>query len=86
MAKTEGGWNYRIVRYKSGEGFGLHEVYYDGSGQPWGMTYAAPGFVADAEEGSEGVLAMLDQAFSDARKHSVLEEPEVWPGVAPSVS
>jgi hypothetical protein len=21
-------WNYRIVRYRNGEGFGLHEVFY----------------------------------------------------------
>ena len=86
MAKTEGGLNYRIVRYKSGKGFGLHEVYYDGSGLPWGMTDDAVGFTAGADEGPEAVMAMLDQAFSDARKHSVLEEPEAWPGVAPTLS
>ena len=31
-------WNYRIVEYRDGSGFGLHEVFYDDKGQPWSMT------------------------------------------------
>lgn len=69
-------WNYRIVRYKNGGGYGLHEVYYDYEygGKIFGVTEAAVAFVCNAEEGPEGVKASLLMALADAGKYPVLEE------------
>ncbi len=36
-------WNYRIVKYADGSGFGLHEVGYNLMGEPVSMTAALPG-------------------------------------------
>lgn len=71
-------WNNRIVKYKNGSGFGLHEVYYNSAGEPCAMTENPKGFAADVEEGSQGVIESLELALSDAKKHPVLDEPEVW--------
>ena len=78
-------WNYRIVRYRNNEGFGLHEVYYDADGMPWGMTEDAVRFVCDAEEGPSGVKGSLLMAQSDSIKRPILDLPEdgKWPGKAP---
>ena len=77
-------WNYRIVRYRDHAGLGLHEVYYDDAGEPWGMTAEAVRFVCDAEEGESGIVASLVQALADVRKYPVFDEPEVWPGADPT--
>ena len=76
-------WNYRIVRYKDGSGFGLHEVYYDAEGEPWGMTKEPCSFVCDADEGPQGINAALLTARTDARRRPVLDEPKKWPGKTP---
>lgn len=76
-------WNYRIVRYRDSKGFGLHEVYYDSDGQPWGMTEEGCRFVCDADEGPGGIKGSLRIAATDARLCPVLDEPETWPGRAP---
>ena len=76
-------WNYRIVRYRDGEGFGLHEVYYDDDGQPWSMTEEATRFVCHPDEGPEGIKESLAMAMVDARKRPVLDQPETWPGKRP---
>ena len=47
-------WNYRIVKYLDDKGFGLHEVYYDKDGEPWGMTKWPVTFACDLEEGPGG--------------------------------
>jgi hypothetical protein len=73
-------WNYRIVKYLDGSGYGLHEVHYDKRGEPWGMTDEPCCFVSDTEEGAAGIWAALATARNDAQQRGVLEEPEVWPG------
>ena len=77
-------WNYRIVKYP-GEfgGFGLHEVYYDNKGQPWGMTTEPAGFIADLDQEPKEIIKMLKMAIKDTRKRGVLEEPKEWPGQEP---
>ncbi len=70
-------WNYRIVRHKKGH-FALHEVYYDEDERPFGMTEPID-FVADADEGPEGVINALEAALADAKAMPVLEYDEVLP-------
>jgi hypothetical protein len=76
-------WNYRVVRYRDGSGFGLHEVYYDKDGQPWGMTESAARFTCVPDEGPGGIRDSLRLAATDARLRPVLDEPGTWPGIAP---
>lgn len=76
-------WNYRIVHYK--DGFGLHEVYYDAAGLPWGMTDAPVRFTCDDDEGPAGIIESLKRALKDARERPVFDVPadDEWPGNAP---
>lgn len=76
-------WNYRIVRYRDGSGFGLHEVYYDDAGRPFGMTENPIGFCCDSEEGSAGIRGSLKLAIEGACGKAVMDEPSVWPGGKP---
>lgn len=68
-------WNYRVVRYPSGE-FGLHEVYYGEDGEPEGWTSRPISFVCDEEEGVDGISKSLAQALRDALCHPVLPIPD----------
>lgn len=76
-------WNYRIVQYRDGGGYGLHEVYYDDDGLPWSMTKQPASFVCGMEEGPAGIAGALMMARTDARKRPVLVEPKKWPGKNP---
>lgn len=76
-------WNYRIVKYRDGSGYGLHEVYYDADGKPWGMTRRPCSFGCDLEEGPQGIVTSLLTARVDARKRAILDEPKKWPGKSP---
>ena len=76
-------WSYRIVKYRNGACFGLHEVFYDAAGLAESMTTEAVGFVADADEGPAGVVRSLEMALRDATSRPVFDEPETWPGVNP---
>jgi len=76
-------WGYRVVRYKNGGGYGLHEVYYDDAGLPWGMTEKPTGFACDKDEGPTGIEEQLLMAIDDARNEEVFDEPEKWPGKSP---
>lgn len=67
-------WNYRIVRYADGRGFGLHEVYYGDEGSPQTMTATPACFAADRDEGPEAILRDLRAAIEDAAQHEVLDE------------
>lgn len=79
-------WNYRIVKYRDGSGFGLHEVYYDREGLPWGMTERPCGFGCDADEAPRAsIVTQLHTALSDASARLILDEPESWPGKGPEV-
>ena len=79
-------WNDRIVQYRDGAGYGLHEVFYDDAGKPWSMTEAPIGFSCDLDEGPEGIRDSIDMAFADSRREPVLIQPETgqWPGRNPS--
>jgi hypothetical protein len=79
-------WNYRIVRYRNGEGFGLHEVFYDDFGLPWGMTENPAKFVCSTDEGPAGINDSLLVARVDAIQRPVFDEPEEgkWPGKPPA--
>ena len=68
-------WNYRIIKYREGKGYGLHEVYYEKKNPVW-MTVDPIGFVGDPSEGSEGIISSLKMALADAKKHPVLDELE----------
>lgn len=76
-------WNYRIVRYRGGKGYGLHEVHYDKSGRAFAMSKEATTFAGDDDEGSSGVIKSLEMALRDARRFGVFDEPVKWPGKAP---
>ena len=79
-------WNYRIVRYCNGKGFGLHEVFYDDDGLPWGMTENPATFVCGTDEGPAGIKGSLLRARVDAIQRPVFDEPEEdkWPGKPPA--
>ena len=76
-----GSWNFRIVRYADGSGYGLHEVYYDERGKPETMTEEPIGLMCDTDEGAEGIIRSVGQIVQDLRL-PVLDEPEEWPGIA----
>ena len=77
-------WNYRIVRYLDGRGFGLHEVFYDENGLPYGMTESPCAFVCGPDERPRGVVASLEDALLGLSGRVPLDEPEVWPGRNPA--
>jgi hypothetical protein len=64
-------WNYRIVKYADGDGYGLHEVYYREDGE-YAMTENPAGFVGDTPEEVVGALMM---AKMDASRRPIFEEP-----------
>ncbi len=78
-------WNYRIVEYLDGSGFGLHEVFYDADGNPWCMTEGPARFVCDRDDGPKGIHESMMRARRDAIGRPVFKEPEPnkWPGKAP---
>ncbi|WP_026607096.1 hypothetical protein [Methylocapsa acidiphila] len=67
-------WNYRIVRYADGRGFGLHEIFYDEAGVPETMTAEPIAFTVEAEEGPSDLVDMLKEAVFDAENSGVLDE------------
>ena len=68
-------WNYRIVEYADGDGFGLHEVHYNADGKEVSMTSRPAVFIGDTPEELREALMM---ASADARKRPVFKEPENW--------
>ncbi len=73
-------WNYRVVSYRDGSGYGPHEVYYDDNALPWGMTQEPAKFCFDSEQ---DVINALKKALRDAQKRPIFREPAIWPGKAP---
>lgn len=76
-------WNYRLVSYADGSGYGLHEVYYDEDGQPWGMTEQPCSFASDWDEGPDAVVGALNRAHVALSQLPLLHEPAQWPGKRP---
>lgn len=70
-------WNYRIVEYANGTGFGLHEVHYDKDGNAIRMTVDPAAFVGDDPTDIRGSLMM---AKMDATKRPIFKEPPEWAG------
>jgi hypothetical protein len=68
-------WNYRIVRYADGTGYGLHEVYYDKDGKEYSMTKEPCSFVAETDE---ELIKSLCMAYADTARRPVFEEPKEW--------
>lgn len=63
-------WNYRLVKYKDGCGYGVHEVYYNLAGQPTDMTENPVGFTEDTPE---QVFTQMETALKDARERPILD-------------
>lgn len=68
-------WNYRIVEYADGTGFGLHEVHYDKIGVETSMTEDPAAFVGDTPEEVRGSIMM---ARMDVNRRPVFVEPNDW--------
>ena len=68
-------WNYRIVEYANGKGFGLHEVHYGDNGKEISMTEDPVRFAADS---SREVVDALVLANMDATRRPVFVEPKHW--------
>lgn len=68
-------WNYRIVEYKNGTGFGLHEVHYNKDGEPISMTDNPAAFVGASRE---VVYDSLVRAKMDAMRRPVLQDRPEW--------
>ena len=71
-------WSYRIIRHhQPNEWFGLHEVFYDETGKPDGMTEEPVRFVSDGTQGPEEVIGAMEMALADASALPVLDENEI---------
>jgi hypothetical protein len=73
-------WNYRIVKYHDGSGYGIHEVYYGDDGQLVSRTEEPIGDVH-----SSAFLCkedLLDVLMKLEDYPEPLDEPETWPGFA----
>ena len=68
-------WNYRIVRYADGSGYGLHEVHYGSDGTACSMTADAARFDGDT---SEEIRDSLLTAKMDATRRLIFDEPDDW--------
>ena len=68
-------WNYRIVKYADGTGYGLHEVYYNVVGQPMAMSEHTAGFVGETVPEVHSAMMM---ARRDAVGRPVLDAPAEW--------
>jgi hypothetical protein len=68
-------WNYRVVRYKDGSGYGVHEVYYDGAGKACSMTEQPIPFRGDT---LKDIRESLKMANADAKRQPIFDEPENW--------
>ncbi len=72
-------WNYRIVKYIDGSGWGLHEVFYNDNGEPSSMTAEPISFVAMPNDEPNMIRDDLRDALEDATNYPILDEPEKWP-------
>lgn len=75
-------WNYRIIKYHNGTGYGLHEVHYAADGKPIRMTAEPAGFVGDSPEEVRSALLV---ARGDANRRTVFDEPAEWAARNPEI-
>ncbi len=78
-------WRYQLVRYRDGSGIGVHEVYCDVAGRPFGMTAEPVRFHIDTDETAASLLQSVLDAAADILRYPILDEPEVWPGTCPGM-
>lgn len=71
-------WNYRIVKYADGDGYGLHEVHYDDNDKAYAITMEPAGFVCGEDEEPTEITEALFMALHDAVLKPVFEEPKEW--------
>lgn len=72
-------WHYRVVRHPDGM-LGLHEVYCDDDGQPHSYTQEPAGFIANDDEGLDGIILSLERALRDARARPILDAAAISSG------
>jgi hypothetical protein len=70
-------WNYRICKQPDGY-YSLNEVYYDDNGKEKSVTANPVSFVADDDEGPEGIISALQMALKDAKNRPVFKVPKKW--------
>lgn len=68
-------WNYRIVEYADGNGYGVHEVHYDDAGVEVAMGANPAAFVGETPE---EVRAAIARAHTDTARRPVFEPPAEW--------
>ena len=68
-------WNYRIVEYADGQGFGIHEVYYNNFDDPVRMTKNPAAFTGDTVEEVREALLMARMC---SIKRPIFKEPKEW--------
>jgi len=81
-------WNHRLVRYRDGSGYGVHEVYYNKDGQPCAMTQEPIRIDArkdpvmgedDTDESLlEDITVTVERIVRAVKSTPVLDEPETW--------
>ena len=67
--KSTSTWNYRIIKYKDDDGFGLHEVYYT-NGTPHSRTKRPTSIGISRAE----VITDVKRMLHDAKTRPVLED------------
>ena len=84
-------WNYRIVKTEKDFGgkklylYNIHEVYYDYTGEPSGMTEDPVTFSSDLDPGEEDdesrvkdIIESLKLALKDIKKYPIFIPPKEW--------
>lgn len=67
-------WNYRIIKYKDHDTYGLHEVHYKDD-KPISMTIHPARFRGETPA---ELISAMELALKDAKERPVFEEPENW--------
>ena len=67
-------WNYRLVKYADGSGFGVHEVYYENDKQI-GMTETPETLRGKGRKRLKKNIAMM---LADVMRQPVLDELQAW--------
>lgn len=77
---------WRVVRYKDGSGYGLHQVNYDNEGLPYGMSAQPVVLQVPDILGPHRIMQIMReiiQSLGNEQMVVIFNEPEAWPGIAP---
>lgn len=77
-----GFWNYRIIKYMDGRGYGLHEVHYDENGSVRGYAECLATFYVSTEDdeletdekAQREMIRDIARALADAAARDILDE------------